>query len=966
MPVSKDHYYKLASELPKERISAATSLISELTSEDSQSEWDYALNRLVKGLITTRQSARFGFSMALTEVVTELIKRNVLTVKDYLKLVLDTTEVRSNMKGKDERGVLFGRLFGLQVLINSGLLLKEQTDTVFDFIDALVHLAGVKSWLRETTIFTLCQFIKTVEGEDHKNEILLRILQSINNAGLNLSTEGIAVYLSIEPELREQLTQQLVNVKANWKFGDPLKKGNLPLLAKVLKDVEVVEDEDTKKQKGNWSTRIPFVWDLILANFNQINEGSDQPSKKKKKSKKTTVESPYISAKEFFKVVVDESLFSDKSSHERKYWGFEIFQKFFTLLADTSSIEYLFTPNLMRCLINQSSQSNRFLNKISVNTLQLIVKHCQQKPELTPIVLKCLLDETKGGCWNFDLVTKSHTIDELFANASKSDIAEYINILLEKFESALSTQEGTNSKKSHDNILKWCLDKIVNLIRKNKQPIEEVFKMLIKYSFFESEVSDNIRDICQERLRSILGEVISVKRDDGRSWSTFCLQLIQKLEKSEKCIVELDEELTSVKSDTMTILNDILELEAKAPSQQLYCFELLFSMVLMELYMMDEETIQVINELKLCYESQFDKSEDIDSGMVLTEVILSFISRKSSLLKKLSNLVWEHFLCGKDEEGKSRLTLESLKLLFDVLVARENKEGEQKLFEGEGEYEEENGDEDEEEDEEEESEDSESDSDDKDDDMSEVDKQTNLKLAEALGIPTGESGEVKFDELDSSEDEEYESDSMDDEQMMAMDDQLSKIFKDRHDQLSNLQSGNKRKLEVLEAKERMIFFKHRVLDLLEIFVKVQPNSHFNLYFIEPLIKLINLTLDKNLGLKAHKLLKTRISKTKITREEVELYAEPKAYLDSLVELVKTLQSQANATKISNQSVVSSYSQGSITISKNIINLDPTLLESIVDIYSDSLKSWTLSSDSKLQPSLFFDFINWINSKKSSI
>lgn len=93
------------------------------------------------------------------------------------------------------------------------------------------------------------------------------------------------------------------------------------------------------------------------------------------------------------------------------------------------------------------------------------------------------------------------------------------------------------------------------------------------------------------------------------------------------------------------------------------------------------------------------------------------------------------------------------------------------------------------------------------DTITEIDKQTNLKLAQALGIPTKESGEVKFDELDDlSSNDDYESDSMDDEQMMAMDDQLSKIFKQRQDTITNLATGNKRKLEVLEAKENMIFF----------------------------------------------------------------------------------------------------------------------------------------------------------------
>ena len=68
----------------------------------------------------------------------------------------------------------------------------------------------------------------------------------------------------------------------------------------------------------------------------------------------------------------------------------------------------------MRCLINQHASSTRMLYKIAQQTLKLLLKPFE-KPSLNwvPIVLLCLLDESKGGCWNFDLISKSHTIDEI-------------------------------------------------------------------------------------------------------------------------------------------------------------------------------------------------------------------------------------------------------------------------------------------------------------------------------------------------------------------------------------------------------------------------------------------------------------------------------------------------------------------------------------------------------------------------
>ena len=126
------------------------------------------------------------------------------------------------------------------------------------------------------------------------------------------------------------------------------------------------------------------------------------------------IEPEYISLKEFWKVVVDETLFSEKSSNERKYWGLKFLLNLSHLLKTTSLVQYLFTPNFMRCLINQHASSTRMLYKIAQQTLKTLVKTIREtKPELGPIVLLCLLDESKGGCWNFDLISKSHTIDEI-------------------------------------------------------------------------------------------------------------------------------------------------------------------------------------------------------------------------------------------------------------------------------------------------------------------------------------------------------------------------------------------------------------------------------------------------------------------------------------------------------------------------------------------------------------------------
>lgn len=134
------------------------------------------------------------------------------------------------------------------------------------------------------------------------------------------------------------------------------------------------------------------------------------------------------------------------------------------------------------------------------------------------------------------------------------------------------------------------------------------------------------------------------------SWSLFCVEYIVKLESSSKheSLVELDEEVAGIKLEVVDTLKAIEELYLMGKKDQLYCFELLFSMVLIQLYMGDEEAVLVIGEIKVCYEDTFSGEDSSNAtSTVLTEIIYRLASRKSSLLKKISSIVWESFLCNK-------------------------------------------------------------------------------------------------------------------------------------------------------------------------------------------------------------------------------------------------------------------------------------------------------------------------------
>ncbi|KAF3992428.1 hypothetical protein FT663_00708 [Candidozyma haemuli var. vulneris] len=1028
MSVSRDHYYRLSSDLPEERIQAATALLGELQAANKTEEWDYALNRLVKGLTTSRQTARFGFSMALTELVRELVLKAdyELSIASFVDKLIQTSQTSASMKGSELRSVLFGRLFGFQALLNSKLLFDTEVSSqkvLEKYVKSLVELAGTKPWLRETVMFTLCQFVTVyLQSELFDKDGLVYVLQRIQDEHLTLTVEGLAVYLTIPQPLRSQSAAKLTNAASGWKNGDPLSKGNLQTLALVLKDAGPVNEQSEEsekkdkgkngqKQKGSWNPQIPFVWELLVKHFASSSDDVEDEEavsngKKRKKhgsskqKKRAKADDDSIHFKEFWRASVDETLFADKASTERKYWGFEIFILFFKQVP-ADLVDALFTPNLMRCLMNHSAQNNRVLNKLSTKVLNTIIE--ETKKDLTKVTptLRCLINSEYGGNWAFDNITKSKVTDSLVGILSYIENIDSIpagraealalgvkEVLIELFDKTLEQQSEPDSqetvmKKSHDNALKWVLDKLLLLQRSTKRYqfsdnkfIEKNFEFLLQHAFFKSKngksVSGNVSSIAQDRVNSFLSGVINQKRK-GHSWSLYCVKYIAKLEKNDSFEprLELNEELALVRSQVLDLL-DTIKAHVKtddASSGPYYCFELLFSMVILQLLSGEGEAVNVLQELQTCYEDYLTKQDDegMKISVVLTEIILSFLSRNSKLMKTLAQFVWESLLCAKGPDGKILVEEECLELLFDVLKTKENEEGSRDLFEGEEEFEEENsGSED--------GDDEENDSDDDDDDESgdesdapdstaKVEKETTIKLAKALGVPTAESGEVKFDEIDSfgEDDDDEASDSMDDEQMMAMDDQLARIFKERRELLSANTTNNK-KAQAASAKQSIMLFKSRVLDLMDSFAKVQPHSPYNLHLLRPLILLINTTKDKDLGVKAHKILKTRISKAKVTKEELEIHFPGKkseAYKKQFLQEITWLQEQAGRYS-SHQAHGQACGQCSITIAKSLVSIDEKYLEKVVQVYSQSLLEWATNPKNRIQTSLFTFFLNWVS------
>ena len=155
-------FWDLVSDDQLKRNEAAVGILTYLHSLDDAQTTDerakdigYALKRLVRGLSSSRESARLGFASCLTEAV----KLQSVTVIEVIDLIEDSTKITGSAKGVDERDLMFGRLFGFLALVRSGRL-DEDFENGQKVFEALVELLPTKGWLREIVIEALLEHLE--------------------------------------------------------------------------------------------------------------------------------------------------------------------------------------------------------------------------------------------------------------------------------------------------------------------------------------------------------------------------------------------------------------------------------------------------------------------------------------------------------------------------------------------------------------------------------------------------------------------------------------------------------------------------------------------------------------------------------------------------------------------------------------------------------------------------------------
>lgn len=153
----------------------------------------------------------------------------------------------------------------MEAFIKSGILFRDDVPNQrwSRVLDLVYDAARKKAWLREECGWVLYNAIHTLRERESAQPFVQAIVEKLHENALAKTSEGIAIWLAIQ---RDFPSIQLPG--GVWRNDNPLHRKEKSKLAKILKEVssENASDDASEKlaQKGNWNSRLHFVWNIVL------------------------------------------------------------------------------------------------------------------------------------------------------------------------------------------------------------------------------------------------------------------------------------------------------------------------------------------------------------------------------------------------------------------------------------------------------------------------------------------------------------------------------------------------------------------------------------------------------------------------------------------------------------------------------------------------------------------------------
>jgi len=856
------HFWNLTSLEEKQRLKSTIQIINELKTSDKEEDLDYTVQRLVKGLSSSRKAARQGYATALTQLMIEF---ETINTDDVFKLMVENLNIKGSFKGQEERDNYFGQLFGVLAICKARLNDGGNIDPILlkQIIVNLLKLSKKKSYLQEVCGKSICDLINTIDYTIYKEHIE-ETLENVLSCGWNKCTpEILMIILTIEKKFKGDLPKKYF--KDSWCKGQLLDESNFSQILPILMETTNISHP-----------KVHVLFNLI---FDQVLNHDDE------------------TFKVFWKIIVEDGLL--ESTHARKFLAINLLLNL-AAKASTDRLDVMFCPSMLRCIINACQSKDNYLYKAVRDMLMKLPEQLSLNEDKS--VMQCMIKKLVGrnGHFSIDSITKTKTVEQLTMKISE-DLEEYVDWLFNVFvDGVMEDGDQRDGEKDTNACRSWVISQFVILIRciKDDKLLTQIASFVFLHAFFtiykktkkdklllyslEKALSQSSQQLCQLKFSTIMTELahkhhttvatstsvdgkqhiatqhIGGIAQDGQFYSDKILQFAKKLLDLPK-YVTLNNSWTPEVYDVLNKSLDFIEKQNSKDDAMLNMkgTQLLFIHATLQLFSHGEEAIDILNDLLACYEKAEEKRKykktEPHWTEVLTEILLGFLVQPSTLMRQVVDIVYPTIL--------PHLTSDAFQLLLNAIKPRVTGEDEAVDVEDDSDLEETKGEDDENDDDKEEfngSAENEKDSDNSDDDETtednnkenkikkgaakesdseseeessdddneiEIDEKFKAELKDALGVNKGDG------DSSSEEEEDIDMDTCDPAMLAEIDEKLAAVF--RAKKMTQIDKKKKK-----NTKQSIVHFKLRVLDLVEIFIKKQSKNPLILELMKPLLHII--------------------------------------------------------------------------------------------------------------------------------
>ena len=759
-------------------------LIDELQSSSTDS-LEYCWKRLVKGMPSTRKNARLGFAVALSEVLHHF---STISSEEVYSVCKETNLPSGNLNSKETRDSYAGFTFCVSSLHKSGRLQNHEfcIGVLKEFVPIVLK---EKLTIKDVTFRVLVDILDDMKN-DKLADVVSLLSEELKKGWVTCSAERLAL-LSYFEKRDVSLVSRIL--KKNWNFSHLHHPQNYEKIAEVLKSIFC--EEFIKPQ-------LSVILDCCTSSgYFKLQKAS----------------------KNFLTIL---------GSGENKNTVMFIMTHFINSVSE-SKLEAFVNKSLLEILKKPFISSPKSVHNLTKCLSERITLFKSSETKLSFIKSMLSLCPGRNSCL--------HQFLDTYFNKFAPDNTEQYIMLLENFIIEPNQNEKNKAiTEFRNDCLSWAMQITKHM---NTKEVFEFTKFLFIYSYFEVKgeckefpqvktpnpsFSQETTSFCKIKFNSCLKVLTTnsqniIKKqkgvaEDGRYWVYHLMSCSLLLVTNEKFPMICDITTFNEWTNLWSVIDEIEAKPLESRSSEDWAFELLFLHCGI-LFFDEQEQIKVIlNDAHQCYEKQKAKSND-DWKNILVDLLISILSYESLMLR---NMACECFrlICNNLEK-------DAIQIIMNALESSDKDEEETEMAD-----------------------ESSSDSDCSENNESAADSS---ESADDSSESDNENGTNENDEINAIINENSESDESldlgendDDSDDVNLSDADEEVLSKEDKVLGSAMRGllNIKKEKQLEKKEKaskkikMIHFKVKILDFVEIIIKDVGFSTATMNILPGLLKLV--------------------------------------------------------------------------------------------------------------------------------